>query len=187
MHGPYDAAMVELPESTFAALVSSDVERYTGRPGSWAVAVVRGMQRPGLWASLIVRAQQRLTARGRHRLAGLLRGVGVALVGIDVTPGARIGPGVRFEHPVGIVIGNGVVIGRGATINQGVTLGMRDSAEGAEVAYPVIGDDVIVGARSSVLGGVHVGDGAVVGAHSLVLADVAPGARVIGVPARPLS
>lgn len=173
-------------EPTFGALVSSDVARYTGRPGRWWHAIVRGFARPGLWATLVVRAQQRLHARGHRRLAEALRGVGVLTVGIDVAAGARIGPGVWFEHPVGVVIGNGVVVGRNASIAQGVTLGVRQSLADGATDFPVLGDDVFVGSRASVLGAVEVGDGAVVAAHSLVLRDVAPGVTVAGVPAAPL-
>lgn len=174
-------------EPTFSALISSDIARYTGREGPWWTAVPRGFSRPGLWASLVVRAQERLHARGLTRLASLLRGVGVATIGIDVAAGARIGPGVWFEHPVGVVIGNGVVVGARATIAQGVTLGVRDSFAQGGAGFPVLGDDVFVGSRASVLGGVTIGDGAKVAAHALVLDDVDARTTVVGVPARPVS
>ena len=172
--------------ATFSTLVSSDLARYVGREAPWWTALPRGLSRPGLWATLVVRAQQRLHARGHRRAAALLRGVGVVTVGIDVDAGAQIGPGVWFEHPVGVVIGNGVVVGSGATLAQGVTLGVRQSLATSAADFPVLGDDVFVGARAAVLGAVTVGDGAVVAAHSLVLDDVAPGATVVGVPARPV-
>lgn len=172
--------MADADDLTFGALVSSDLERYTGRPGAWWTAIPRGLGRPGLWATLVVRAQQRLHARGRTRAAELLRGIGVWWVGIDVAAGARIGPGVWFEHPVGVVIGNGVVLGSGVTVAQGVTLGVRQSLGDAPGDFPTVGDGAFLGARSTVLGGVHVGAGAIVGAHTLVLHDVAPGATVVG-------
>jgi len=50
----------------------------------------------------------------------------------------------------------------------------------------VIGRDVVIGAKCTILPGVVIGDGAVVAAHSLVNRDVAPGTVVGGVPARPL-
>ncbi len=173
-------------EPTFGALVSSDVARYTGRPGRWWTAIPRGFSRPGLWATLVVRAQQRLRARGHVRAASMLRGIGVVTVGIDVDAGEQIGPGVWFEHPVGVVIGSGVVLGSGVSVAQGVTLGVRQSLAASAADFPVVGDGVFIGARASVLGAVTVGDGAVVAAHSLVLDDVAPGATVMGVPARPV-
>ena len=65
-------------------------------------------------------------------------------------------------------------------VAQGVTLGVRQSLGDAPGDFPTVGDGAFLGARSTVLGGVHVGAGAVVGAHTLVLHDVAPGATVVG-------
>lgn len=48
----------------------------------------------------------------------------------------------------------------------------------------IIGNDVWIGQRVMVLGGVHIGDGAVVGAGAVVTKDVPPYAIVGGVPAK---
>lgn len=50
----------------------------------------------------------------------------------------------------------------------------------------VIGNDVWIGTRSTVLGGVHIADGAVVGASAVVTRDVDPYTIVTGNPARPV-
>jgi len=50
----------------------------------------------------------------------------------------------------------------------------------------VIGDNVWFGIGSTIAPGVTVGSGAVIGARALVLRDVAPGAIMVGVPARVL-
>ncbi|KMW56446.1 Maltose O-acetyltransferase [Candidatus Rhodobacter oscarellae] len=59
--------------------------------------------------------------------------------------------------------------------------------QGIERALPVrIGADVWIGGRAVILPGVTVGDGAIIAAGAVVSRDVAPGARVAGVPARPI-
>lgn len=48
----------------------------------------------------------------------------------------------------------------------------------------MIGHDVWIGMKSTIMGGVHVGNGAVIAAHSVVTRDVPPYAIVGGVPAK---
>lgn len=48
----------------------------------------------------------------------------------------------------------------------------------------IIGNDVWIGQRAMLIGGVKIGDGAVVGAGAIVTKDVPPYAIVAGVPAR---
>ncbi|MEU5695934.1 serine acetyltransferase [Actinosynnema sp. NPDC020468] len=137
--------------------------------------------RPGLLALRIARLQQRTDRRARH-VSHLLRSVNHFLTGADLSPGCVLGPGVRLEHPNGVVIGCGAVVGRGAFICQRVTLGERLGR--GEPAYPVVGDDVFLGAGATVLGGVRIGDGARIGAGAVVLHDVPAGATAVGNPAR---
>lgn len=47
-----------------------------------------------------------------------------------------------------------------------------------------IGNDVWIGARSNIRGGVHLGDGCVIGTDAVVTKDVAPYAVVVGNPGR---
>ncbi|OUS18151.1 hypothetical protein A9Q88_01130 [Gammaproteobacteria bacterium 50_400_T64] len=78
----------------------------------------------------------------------------------------RLPKSTEFWHPVGIVIGGKVKIGEHCIIRQNVTLGqVKDK-------YPVIGNNVEVGAGAMVLGDVVVGDGAVIAAGAVVLKDV---------------
>lgn len=47
-----------------------------------------------------------------------------------------------------------------------------------------VGNDVWIGTRALIMGGVTIGDGAVIGAGAIVTKDVPPYAIVVGVPAR---
>lgn len=50
-----------------------------------------------------------------------------------------------------------------------------------------VGREVFFGSSVSIIPGVTVGDGAYLGAGAVVLRDVPPGAKVVGVPARPIA
>ena len=65
---------------------------------------------------------------------------------------------------------------------------IKRTVEGLEIALPVrIGKRVWIGGSAIILAGVEIGDGAVVGAGSVVTRDVAPGAVVVGNPARSIA
>lgn len=93
-----------------------------------------------------------------------------------------------FDASLSITVGAGVMIGPFCYItdhDHGTEPG-TPVAEQALVEAPVtIGDNVWLGAGVTVLKGVTIGRDAIVGAGAVVTKDVAPGARVAGIPARP--
>lgn len=99
---------------------------------------------------------------------------------VDICLGCEFGFGLKLPHPISIVIGSRVKIGDRFTILHGVTIGERNASGLGDGMYPTIGNDVLVGANSSILGGVHVGDGASIGAHSLILKSVPSQSIVTG-------
>lgn len=137
---------------------------------------------PGLSSVLLFRLQDGFYRGNLLLLAYLLHRVNLNLHGIDILPGAVIGDGLRIDHPVGIVIGAGAKIGRGCIVLQNVTIGTRylDSTD-YNNEFPVIGNNVTIGAGAVILGGVLIGDDCTVGANSVILADVPKGSTVIGV------
>jgi serine O-acetyltransferase len=120
-------------------------------------------------------------------LPQLLTYLNIVLFGLEVTPRCEIGPGIFLPHPSGTVIG-AWRIGSNATILQGVTLGAQRMDLGFDIKLrPEVGDNVILGAGSKILGGIHVGDNVTVGANAVVVDSVEANLTVVGIPARPLS
>jgi serine O-acetyltransferase len=139
---------------------------------------------PCLSAIFTLRVQLLFDAVGLVPIAQLIRGHNVRRNGVDISPGASIGPGLVMRHPTGVVIGRGASIGRNCTILQGVTLGERLGRDGAS-SYPRVGSNVTIGAGATLLGPIQVGDRSQIGAGAVVIDDVAPGSTVVGIPARP--
>lgn len=116
--------------------------------------------------------------RGIPGVPGLVQRLIYRLHGLEIWIGADIGGGLYIAHPIGTVIAV-ERMGKNCSIIASVTLGLRNDG-----AFPVIGDDVYIGAGARVLGGITIGDGAVVGANAVVIEDVPAGVTVAGVPAK---
>jgi acetyltransferase-like isoleucine patch superfamily enzyme len=108
----------------------------------------------------------------------------------------QIGNDVFFNRACHVAVQESLVIGNGCLFGEKVSIHDEDHLFGFEyvdTALPqrpmrtagiVIGDNVWVGAKATILQGVIIGDGAVVGAHALVTKDVPPHSLVVGAPAR---
>lgn len=90
-------------------------------------------------------------------------------------------PGVRFPHGQ-VVIDGFVEIAGGVEIRPFVTIGLKEG----DYRGPRIGANARIGTGAKIIGPVTIGEGAVVGANAVVVDDVAPGAVVAGVPAKPI-
>ncbi len=140
---------------------------------------------PGVWAVAFHRIAHALFRRRLFFLARLVNHIGRFLTANDIHPGARIGRDFFIDHGF-VVIGETAEIGDGVTVYQCVTLGGTDPANGiGGKRHPTLCDGSIVGSGAQVLGPVTVGRGARVGANAVVTKDVADGAVVVGIPARP--
>jgi len=102
------------------------------------------------------------------------------LTGVDIHPGAVIGPGLFIDHATGVVIGETAEIGADVTIYQGVTLGGTSLDRGKR--HPTVGDRVTIGAGAKVLGPITIGHDSRIGANAVVNKPVPPDSVVVGVP-----
>lgn len=107
------------------------------------------------------------------------------LTGIELPYRATVAPGLFIAHFGPLLIHPDVVIGAGCSLCQGVTLGV--SGRGPQRGVPTLGERVYVGANAVIAGNLNVGDDALVSANALVIRDVAPGAVVMGNPAKVVS
>jgi len=110
-------------------------------------------------------------------LGPLCHRLSIFLTGVDVSPGARIGPGLLISHGVGVVVGDRVEIGRDCLIMHGVTLGAPTVER--LTAMPTLGDRVVVGAGAAVIGDVEIGDDVLIGVNAVVTRDVPAGTKVL--------
>jgi serine O-acetyltransferase len=83
---------------------------------------------------------------------------------------------------MGVVIGETSEIGDDCLIYKGVVLGGTTLEK--KKRHPTLGNRVIIGSNSTVLGAITIGDGARIGSGSVVVKSVPAGATVVGVPGR---
>ena len=110
-----------------------------------------------------------------------------SLTGIDIHPGATIGPYFFIDHGTGVVIGETTVIGEHVKLYQGVTLGAKSFAvqsDGTLVKgnkrHPNIGSNVVIYAGATILGGdTYIGDNCVIGGNVWLTHSVEPGKRFL--------
>ena len=113
---------------------------------------------------------------------------------VEVQRGASIGRRCKIQSHTficdGVEIGDEVFVGHGVMfIND---LNPRASTESGELktgddwelARTYVEDRAAIGSGAVILGGVRIGSGSLVGAGAVVTRDVAPGAVVVGSPAR---
>lgn len=135
---------------------------------------------PGLHAIWGHRLSHWLWIRGAKLLARWVSQIFRSLTGIEIHPGATIGPRFFIDHGMGVVIGETAEVGSDVTLYHGVTLGGTSWQKGKR--HPTLNDGVVVGAGAKILGPITVGANSRIGANAVVVRDVPADAVVVGVP-----
>lgn len=140
---------------------------------------------PGVWALGLHRVAHWLFEAQLFFLARLVNTFSRFMTAIDIHPGAKIGRNFFIDHGF-VVIGETAEIGDNVTMYQGSTLGGTNPTNGeGGKRHPTIGNNVIVSLGAAILGPITVGAGARIGANAVVTKDVAEGATMVGIPAKP--
>ncbi len=137
---------------------------------------------PGLHAIWLHRIAHFLYEEGWYTTARLVSHFNRWFTGIEIHPGAKIGKRLFIDHGMGVVIGETSEIGDDCLIYKGVVLGGTTLEK--KKRHPTLGNRVIIGSNSTVLGAITIGDGARIGSGSVVVKSVPAGATVVGVPGR---
>ncbi|KJS31535.1 MAG: serine acetyltransferase [Desulfatitalea sp. BRH_c12] len=128
---------------------------------------------PGIFAVMVHRVAHRLFELEVPLLPRIMNEHAHSVTGIDIHPGAIIGPRFVIDHGTGVVIGETTHIGKNVRIYQGVTLGALSLPKNAGEQYrgkrrhPTIEDDVIIYSGATILGG-----DTVIGARSVIGGNV---------------
>jgi serine O-acetyltransferase len=137
---------------------------------------------PGLKAIWMHRIAHFLWQKKIRFISRLLSQCSRFFTGIEIHPGAKIGDKFFIDHGSGVVIGETAEIGDNVTIYQGVVIGGVSSEK--KKRHATVGNEVVIGAGSIILGPITIGDCAKIGANSVVLKNVKKCTTVVGIPAR---
>ena len=141
-------------------------------------ALLRMCLSDGTSSQVIYRAMQFCQQTGLKAAAAALNRLNFHVGHAVIGRGADIGPGFVILHSSGVCINTSVRAGENLVIEHNVTIGAEQDA------VPVIGDNVYIGAGSTIVGGVRIGNNVKIAANSLVMKDIPDGATAIGVPAQ---
>jgi len=168
------------------AILKTDVEAVlAGDPAARNVEEIL-LAYPGIEAIAVQRMAHEMHLLGVPLFPRMMTEWVHSRTGIDIHPGAILGPSFFIDHGTGVVIGETTQIGKEVRIYHGVTLGAR-SVTGAESLrgrkrHPTIEDRVTIYPGATILGGeTVVGEGSTIGggvfltqsvpAHHLVFAE----------------
>ena len=147
-----------------------------------------GFGSEGFWALTLYRMQRSVEQSSNRKwlfpiraLLAVAKKLFTCVTHINLHPKAEIGPGLLIPHVGLIQVHPEARIGADCAIHQVCTIGAL-----ADSGAPVIGDHVMIGCHTCILGAISIGNNAKIGAGAVVVSDIPANATAIGVPAKPL-
>ena len=172
---------------SFINTIREDIKTVQAQDPAAQNGLVIFLSYPGLHAKWNHVPEHWLWEHGHCSLARVLSQITRHFTGVEIHPGARIGKGFFIDHGMGVVIGETAVIGNNVTLYHDVTLGgttvFDKNGKVTTKRHPTIGNNVIIGSGSQVLGPIKVGNNVKIGSNAIVTKDVAPDTTVIGLAA----
>lgn len=132
---------------------------------------------PGFFAITVHRIAHLLYQKNVPYIPRIMSEYAHSKTGIDIHPGANIGPYFFIDHGTGIVIGETTVIGSNVKIYQNVTLGALSLGRGQALKgvkrHPTIKDKVTIYSGATILGGATViGNNVTIGANAFITESI---------------
>ncbi len=165
----YDAFLKDL--DAIREILDTDLDAaYQGDPAATSKEEIVSAY-PGFYCILVHRIAHLFYLKNQKILARLMSEIAHSSTGIDIHPGATIGPRFFIDHGTGVVIGETTIIGKDVRLYQGVTLGAKSLENADELRnvkrHPTIKDHVIIYSGASILGG-----NTVIGSHCTIGSNV---------------
>lgn len=137
---------------------------------------------PSFWAVINHRIAHSFYKKKHFFIARAISQISRGLTGIEIHPGAQIGKRFFIDHGMGVVIGETAEIGDNVMLYHGVTLG--GTGKDKIKRHPTVGDNVLIGAETIVLGPINIGSNTKIGAGSVVLEDIPANVTAVGSPTK---
>jgi serine O-acetyltransferase len=169
------------------------VAAYEGDPAARSIMEVV-MSYPGLQAIMVQRVAHVLYQSQVPLIPRIMTEHAHSQTGIDIHPGAQIGPGFFIDHGTGVVIGETSTLGKNVKLYQGVTLGALSfpkDKDGHPIKgikrHPHVEDNVTIYAGATILGGeTTIGAGSEIGGNVWLTHSVPPHSKVYNQQPKPL-
>ena len=151
---------------------------FEGDPAAYSKEEVL-LSYPGMFAIFVYRIAHELYENKVAMIPRMMSEYAHSKTGIDINPGAKIGEYFFIDHGTGIVVGETTIIGDNVKLYQGATLGALSPAGMATNPdvrrHPKVGDNVVIYANSTLLGGAtEIGDNVVIGGNAFLTSSVEP-------------